>query len=59
MIPLVVLVILVRTSHYNCKIIIGLDTHNPADFSSSDEDIAYAEEIIKKYHLRYIDRLYL
>lgn len=46
-------------SHYNCKIIIGLDTHNPADFSSSDEDIAYAEEIIKRYRLRYIERLYL
>lgn len=46
-------------SHYNCKVIIGIDSHNPADFSNSDEDIAYAESIIKKYNLHLINRLYI
>ena len=46
-------------SEYNIKFIIGLDTHDPADFSTNLEDFASAEEIINKYNLRHINRLNL
>ena len=44
-------------SEYRCQFIVGLDSHNPADFSTSDNDFAYAEEILNKYNLRHITRL--
>ncbi len=44
-------------SEYNIKVIIGLDTHNPVDFYSSDNDFAFMEKWIEEIPLRHVNRL--
>lgn len=46
-------------SEYDIKVIIGVDAHSPNDFDPRVSDIAYAEEIAKKYNLNLINRLEL